>query len=169
MAVTAALTLRTQWSSQLHASHPTVLVASGASFYSAWGQGKALVINQGICNITIHSSLHQTQDHRLLHTQANKNDLGFPVGLRGWDDIVRRQCPWSPRTGVPNLQDLMLDDLRWGWCNNNRNKTHNKSTVLESSWNHPPHTSLWKTLPWNWSLVPKSLGTAVIEHVKTLH
>ena len=28
--------------------------------------------------------------------------------------------------GVPNLQDLMLDNLRWSWCNNNRNTVHNK-------------------------------------------
>ena len=26
------------------------------------------------------------------------------------------------RSGVPNLQDLMPDDLRWSWCNNNGNK-----------------------------------------------
>ena len=36
----------------------------------------------------------------------------------------------SFRTEVPNLQDLMSDDLRWGWC-----KVHNKCNVLESSWN----------------------------------
>ena len=30
--------------------------------------------------------------------------------------------------------DLMPDDLRWSWCNNNnRNKAHNKCNVLESS------------------------------------
>ena len=51
---------------------------------------------------------------------------------------------WCDRTGLPNFWDLMPDYLRWGWCNNNRNKMHNKSSVLESSWNHPPHTSLWK-------------------------
>ena len=26
------------------------------------------------------------------------------------------------RRGVPRLQDLMPDDMRWSWCNNNRNK-----------------------------------------------
>ena len=26
--------------------------------------------------------------------------------------------------GVPNLQDLMNDDLRWSWCNNSRNVRH---------------------------------------------
>ena len=37
------------------------------------------------------------------------------------------------KTRVPNLQDLMPDDLRLSWCNNNRNKGHNKCNVLETS------------------------------------
>ena len=38
------------------------------------------------------------------------------------------------RAGVPSLWDLMSDDLRWSWCNNNnRNKVYNKCNVLESS------------------------------------
>ena len=48
--------------------------------------------------------------------------------------------------GVPNLQDLMPDDLRWSRCNNNRNKVHNKCNALESSPNHPPSLSPWKKL-----------------------
>ena len=32
----------------------------------------------------------------------------------------------------------MPDDLRWSWCNNNRNKVHNTCNVLESSRNHLP-------------------------------
>ena len=33
----------------------------------------------------------------------------------------------------------MPGDLRWSWCNNNRNKVHNKCNVFESSWNsYPP-------------------------------
>ena len=47
----------------------------------------------------------------------------------------------------------MPDDLRWSWCNNNRNKVHNQCDALESSWNHPPalaHGRLvfHKTSPW---------------------
>ena len=34
--------------------------------------------------------------------------------------------------GVPNLCDLVPDDLRWSRCNSNRNKVHNK-------FNHPNH------------------------------
>ena len=37
------------------------------------------------------------------------------------------------KTRVPNLQDLMPDDLRLSWCNNNRNKRNNKCNVLETS------------------------------------
>ena len=36
----------------------------------------------------------------------------------------------------------MLDDLKWSWCNNNRNKVHSKCNALESSWNHPISQSL---------------------------
>ena len=63
-------------------------------------------------------------------------------------------------------QDIMPDDLMWSWCNNNnRNKGHNKCNVFESFQTHhhqlPPHW--WKNcLPWNRSLVPKSLGTAFL-------
>ena len=56
----------------------------------------------------------------------------------------------------------MPDDLRWNWCNNNRNKVHNKCNALEFPWNHPlpPVPNPWKNdLPWNWSLAPKRLGT----------
>ena len=40
--------------------------------------------------------------------------------------------------GSPTSRILTPDDLRWSWCNNNRNKVHNKCNALESSWNHPP-------------------------------
>ena len=69
----------------------------------------------------------------------------------------------SCSNGVPNPGNLMPDDLRWSWYNNNSNKVHNKCNTLKSYWNHllPP----WKSvLPWNWSLVPKSLGTAALGH-----
>ena len=59
---------------------------------------------------------------------------------------------------VLSLWDLMPDDPRWSWCNNNRNKVHNKYNALESSWNHTL-PSPWKNcLPWNWSLVAERLG-----------
>ena len=49
-----------------------------------------------------------------------------------WQEVILRGVVLS-RTGVPNLQDLMPDDLRWSLCNNNRNKVHNKCNALESS------------------------------------
>ena len=36
-------------------------------------------------------------------------------------------------SGVPNLWDLMPDDLRWSCCGNNRNGVHSKPKTLESS------------------------------------
>ena len=60
------------------------------------------------------------------------------------------RIPFMP--GLPNLQNLVPDDLRWGWCNNNRNKVHDKCHVLESSRNHPcPRKNC---LPWNLSQGP---------------
>ena len=71
-----------------------------------------------------------------------------------------------PRSGVPSLQDLMPDDLRWSWYNN-RNKVHNKCNMLESSWSHSPHASLWKNcLPQNWYPMPKRLGTTALENIR---
>ena len=60
----------------------------------------------------------------------------------------------KPPTEVPNLQDLMSDDLRWSWCDNNRNKAHNKCNAFESSWNHSPSSVHGKnvfceTAPWS--------------------
>ena len=46
--------------------------------------------------------------------------------------------PCATEQGVPNLWDLMPGDLRWRWCNNTRNKVHNKSHPLDLSPNHPP-------------------------------
>ena len=71
-----------------------------------------------------------------------------------------------PRPGVPSLWDLMSVDLSWDWCSNNRNKVHNKCNALESSQNHNPPPGLWEnSLPRNWSLVPKRLGTTGLDHV----
>ena len=57
-------------------------------------------------------------------------------------------------TGVPSLQDLMPDDLRWSWCNNNRNKVHNTCNMLESSPNHRPHPHP----PVHWKIVSHEIG-----------
>ena len=86
-----------------------------------------------------------------LHNQGPNLDLA-EVGVR----------VLSPTPGVPTLWDLMPDDLSWSWCNNNRNKVHNKCYVLNHLQTHPfPTPSLWKNcLPQDWSLVPKSLGTS---------
>ena len=74
-----------------------------------------------------------------------------------WINILCKNSLCKP--GVPNLPDLTADDLRWSWCNNNRNKVHKECNSLESSWNHPP--GQWKNcLAWNWSLLPKMLWTA---------
>ena len=52
-----------------------------------------------------------------------------------WAKKSRKHCTGIKCTA---FQDLMPDDLRWSWCNNKRNKLHNKYYAFESSWNHPP-------------------------------
>ena len=112
--------------------------------------------------ITIKWILLQSESHR---------SFCFPVHTT----VMFALC-CIPR--VPNLQDLMPDDLRWSRCNNNRNKVHNKCNVLESSRNcHSTHTHThtqththtlhpWKScLPWNRSQMPKRLGTAALNCV----
>ena len=55
-------------------------------------------------------------------------------------DMKKKAVTSDYFAGVLNLQDLISDDLRYTWCNNNRNKMHNKCNVLESSPNQPPTT-----------------------------
>ena len=67
---------------------------------------------------------------------------------------------------VPSLWDPLLDELRWSLCNNNRNQVPKDRNVLESFWNPPPPTPppvCGNSLPRNWSLVPKRLGTAALD------
>ena len=64
--------------------------------------------------------------------------------------FINTSCKFvSFKPRVPNLQDLMPDDLRWSWCDNN-NCTIN---VIESSPNHPStpicgNTVFHVTDPW---------------------
>ena len=48
----------------------------------------------------------------------------------------------SYRAGILKLWDLRPADLRWSWCDNNRNKMHKKYNELESPQNHPQPTPL---------------------------
>ena len=65
--------------------------------------------------------------HRIIDKGREKHQLMWMELLWG------SECS---RAGVPNLWDLMPGDLRWSFCNNNRNKVHNKCNELESSTNH---------------------------------
>ena len=71
--------------------------------------------------------------------------------------------------GVPDLHDLTPDDLWCSWCNNNRNKVHNTCNVLGSPPSHPhPLPSPWQScLPQNQSLVPKLLGAASLQYLRS--
>ena len=68
--------------------------------------------------------------------------------------------PWrDSRERGPQPPGLIPDDLRWSWCNNNRNKVHNKCIHLNHPETVPPSPIHGKNdLASNWSLVPKSLG-----------
>ena len=101
----------------------------------------------------------------------------FPVGVQSliwaiWQDLIKFQIHINrlifSNPQVPNLRDLMPDDLRWSWCNNNRNKVHNKYHVLESSWNHPSLQPMEELS--SEKLVPgaKMLGTATVKCLEEL-
>ena len=106
---------------------------------------------------------------------------GNPLRSSCLENSMDRGAWWAARSQIsqtrlshyqflfyPNLWDLMLNDLRWSWCNNSRNKVPNKCNALESSWNHPPlPPGLWKKncLSQNWSLVPRRLGSAALGHL----
>ena len=55
--------------------------------------------------------------------------LPMTAFLKSWHNFV---LSWF-YTGVPNIWDLMPDDLRWSWHNNNGTKVHNKCNLFELS------------------------------------
>jgi len=73
-----------------------------------------------------------------IHITSFKHKIWTQRDMAG--RIMRRKA-W-PRAGVHSLQDLMPDDLRFSWCNNDRNKVYNKCNMPESSPNHPSSPSL---------------------------
>ena len=76
--------------------------------------------------------------------------------------LVRRST-WEMyvMAGLPNLWELMPDDLKWSWCKNNRNKVYKKYNAVKSSWNHPSHWTMEKFSSMKSALAPKRLGTTV--------
>ena len=94
-------------------------------------------------------------------------DTCFVVGRFRWLHIPQH---WTTLLAIslpsnaedPNFRDVMTDDLRWRWRNNNRNKVHNKWKALESSPKHPPPRPWKNDLLRNWSLVPKRWGTTAL-------
>ena len=87
--------------------------------------------------------------HHWLDGHKFEQALGVGDGQGGLACCSSRRCKESDptervnwltdsRAGIPNLWDLVPHDLRWSWCNNNRNKVHNEGHAPESSPNHPP-------------------------------
>ena len=64
----------------------------------------------------------------------------------------------SNTAGVPNLQGLMPNDRKWSWCNNDRNKLHNKCNALGSSQNHAP-------IPWSMENLSSTKPVAGVKKV----
>ena len=72
-------------------------------------------------------------------------NVNFSIQQNHLEDLLRHESV-APTpivsvstAGVPNLWDLMPDNLRWRWCDNNGNKVHNECNALEPFRNHPPH------------------------------
>ena len=72
--------------------------------------------------------------------------------------LLKLRALESPKSGVPILQGRMPDALRGSWCNNNRNKVHNKCYELKSSPNHPSLQVHGKIVFHETSLGAKKIG-----------
>ena len=70
--------------------------------------------------------------------------------------------PWIYYIKGPNLWDLMPNDPRWSWCNNNGNKVHNKCDALGPSPNHPPPQSMEHLSSTKWVPGAKKAGDCCI-------
>ena len=109
-----------------------------------------------ICDLDIHAFLHQRVSPL---TCESKGEAGSYRVL----ELFTQKSLQCLMSGVPSLRDLMPDDLRWSWCNNNRNKVHNKCNVLESSPSHPPSLVCGKVIFYETQpLVLERLGTTVM-------
>ena len=95
----------------------------------------------------------ETQELKEIYPRLGRRSNTFlliPVFSKSWTSSNSRsshcglknvktfRCPWllDHRTGAPSLWGLRPSDLKWSWCNNNRNKVHNKCNAFESFWNH---------------------------------
>ena len=104
-----------------------------------------------VIQITVKSPIHRAYGEPL-QVSDHHSPAEIPVlsreDLDGWirpalnNFICHRLAPSN--AGGPNFWELMPDDLKWRWCNNNRNKVHNKCKALESSPKHPPPLSMEK-------------------------
>ena len=72
----------------------------------------------------------------LLTHPCTKDILGIQIVISSSGDF---------KAGVLNPQDLMLDDLRWKWYNNNRNKVHRKWLCAWIILKPYPLPGPWKT------------------------
>lgn len=102
------------------------------------------------------------ETHWSMWARFRRQRVNFVPRSKSGRNLWAGEC----KAEVPNLKDLMLDDLRCNCDNSNRNKGHNKFNVLKSSQNHLPSPSSWKNcLPQNPSLVPKRLGTSGVKSI----
>ena len=115
------------------------------------GHFHSTVLDRNVCGFPAEKQKQRPSFHLAVY---------WPGRWKGWGLIPyeSEKSRVNPRTGIPNLWDLMPDDLRWSWWNKNRNKVLNKCHALESSWNHPTppshtlavcgKTVFHKTSPW---------------------
>ena len=69
---------------------------------------------------------------------------------------------WFPQHPVDCYLCVVICDLRWSWCNNNRNNVYNKHNTFESFQNHLP-----TPIPHPWSLEKLSSRKPVPSAIKT--
>ena len=89
------------------------------------------------------------------------------VWFQSLDLLFRAAQEWFYKPGVPNLQDLMSDDLRWSWCDNNTYKLKNKCNHPETiAPNLVQGKSVYhETCPWcqkGWSLLHRPPASEIL-------
>ena len=119
---------------------PFIIAVSTGCTHTPWpllGSGFFLVLSLSL----IHPPCWQSTPDCHLTSGLNPPQavwLSFSSSwVGGSHSHPRRPSYWQHLAGLLGPQDLIPDDLRWSWCDNNRNKVHRKGNAVESSPNHP--------------------------------
>ena len=88
-------------------------------------------------SLSIHGKAYAKYLVKTFGPEQEKNAI-FTLESIHFMHLLTHKRSLSSHSVVPSLWDPVPEDLRWSWCNNNRNKARNKYNALESPPNHSP-------------------------------